>query len=206
MTRSASGSITRSSRFWIGVNPVNSSKTITLSLMSSDSSATSHKSVRISSAVMYFPSIYSRNPSYIVRISCILQRRVSPTSCPPRKAPRSSGVILYCAISEIRDLISPIYPILLRLPPSTESSFFLSSATLRSTRFLPVSSKMTRSCIPRSSNTRYARRTKLSTSTFMMAWLGWRHTSSRCVCIVNCSGTSKRKFFSGSLSASSNID
>ena len=178
--------------FWIGVNPVNSSNTIWLFLKIAESSATSHNRESTSSDVIYFPSRYSEKPWYITEISCIFNRSVSPTASVSRNASSFSGETLYWVSSESTDFTSLIYPILFRFPPSTGSCPLFSSAILRSTRFFPVSSNTFRFCLPSSSNTRYARRAKLSTSTFMIAWASCKRTSSRWVCMVNCSGTSTR--------------
>ena len=178
--------------FCIGVNPVNSSNTITLSFMIPESSATSHNSDNTSSAVIYCPLRYSEKLWYMTEISCIFRRRVSPTSSVSKNVSNFSGDTLYCVSSEMRDFTSLMYPIRFKLPPSTLKFFFCSPASFRSTRFFPVSSSTRRFCFPSSSNTRYARRAKLSTSTFIMACDFSSRTSSRCVCMVNCSGTSTR--------------
>ena len=124
-----------------------------------------------------------------MRTSCIFKRSPSPSGSFSKNSASASGRTLYCISSEIRDFTSPTYPILFMFTPRTFSSAFFCSATLRRTRFFPVSSSTTTFCFPRSSKTRYASLAKLSTSTFIIACCACLSTNSRCVCMVNCSGT-----------------
>ena len=157
-----------------------------------DSCATSQSTFNISSAVIYLSCMNFSNSSYMTSTSFSLPHSDSdslPLSIYPL---RSSGFILYCTSSERSDFTSLIYPMRFIFRPMTPSSSALSCAIFRSTRFFPVSSNTSSVPIPSSSNTRYARRLKLSTSIFMIALFSDRSTSFRCVCIVNCSGTITR--------------
>ena len=155
--------------FCIGVKPVNSSNTSTASRKVSDCGTRFFRTFNISSAVTKLSFIKSQKARYMVATSRSFAESTGEIVLSSVRSTSCSGEIRYCTSSEIIDFTSPIYPIRFIFARRTVSVSSCSCASLRSTRFFPVSSRTCMSCIPISSNTRYARRLKLNTSMFIIA-------------------------------------
>ena len=165
--------------------------------MSCDCGSTRQRRLKISSFTITFSSVYAWNARYKTCISRSFWRS-SGLFVSPISVSSFSSVMPYWKNSDSIDLISLIKPALSRCPPNRCRFPRTPDETRRRTIDFPISSSTARFSIASSSNTRYARRSKLTISIFITPWFGCSITISFCVCIVNCSGTRAKKRSSGS--------